>query len=926
MSNMIESTDKIVPVNISEEMKRSFIDYSMSVIISRALPDVRDGLKPVHRRILYTMHILKNTPTAPYKKSARIVGDTMGRFHPHGDQAIYDALVRLAQPFSMRYPVVDGQGNFGSIDGDPPAAMRYTEVRMERLAMEMLADIEKETVDFVPNYDDKELEPAVLPTRVPYLLVNGATGIAVGMATHIPPHNLGEIIDALIAILKNPALEFKDLLQYVKGPDLPTGGIILGRSGIVNAFRTGRGNIIVRGTVEIEEIKGDRQAIIIKEIPYLVKKAEFIEKIANLVKDKIIDGIADIRDESDKSGLRVVILLKKDTVPEIVLNHLYKRTHLQTSFGVNMIAIVDGRPRLLNLRELLDKFLEHRRQVILRRSEFELREATEKREIVEGLGVASMDIDRVIKIIRSSRDPDEARARLQAHDFTGLGAFLERAGLTQEEIDQTQQQTSYRLSTRQAQAILEMRLQRLTGLQQDKLADEYRQLCVLIRQLKQLLSSEEMLRDLMIAEFSEIREKYADERRTVIIDDNGDINVEDLIQDEPMVITLTRSGYIKVMSVDLFRTQSRGGKGRRGAQLRDENDEVTHVMAVNALATVLFFTNTGRVFKNKAYCLPKASATSSGKAMVNFLHLQDGERVVAMMPVPAIESGYFIFFATKKGIVKKTDLMYYSNINQNGIIAISIDEGDSLIDARLTQGNHDILLATRNGFVTRFSETDVRSMGRSARGVRGIRLTGDDIVVSLAVVASEDANKTLLSISERGYGKRSPLADYTVHHRGARGLLSLRTGGRNGFLAAIKVVSDGDHVLLLTEKGTILRVKVANIRTISRLTKGVTIMQVEEDDAIQDITVLKAEDIRDSIDDDTEVSEVPEVSAEPESDEPEFEEGELQEDDIKDTELEEDKTQEDGPEERNDETQEKNLNDMKEKTDSDPSHEPYNPQ
>ncbi len=837
-----EERPSIVPVSISEEMQRSFLDYSMSVIVSRALPDVRDGLKPVHRRILYTMHLLKNSPTGPYKKSARIVGDTMGRFHPHGDLAIYDALVRLSQPFSMRYPVVDGQGNFGSIDGDPPAAMRYTEVRMARLATEMLADIEKETVDFIPNYDDKEMEPSVLPTRFPCLLVNGASGIAVGMATNIPPHNMTEIVNALIALLKEPGLDVRDLLQYVHGPDFPTGGTILGRAGIVDAFRTGRGRITMRGRVEIEELKNDRQALVITEIPYQVNKAQLIERIAELVKEKVIDGISDIRDESDKDGIRVVVFVKREAVADIVLNNLYKHTQLQTNFSVNMIAIVDGRPRLLNLKDLLEKFLEHRRQVIIRRSEFELREAMEKREIVEGLGVASMDIDRVIELIRTSKDADEARGRLQAHDFTGLGAFLERAGFNAEEVARAD--AHYRLTERQAQAILDMRLQRLTGLQQEKLAGEYRQLTDQIRHLEALLASEELLRELMIAELTEIREKYGDERKTEILEDSGDLDTEDLIEDVPLILTFTRSGYIKTMPVDMFRAQGRGGKGKRGAQLRDDDDVVTHILALTARSTVLFFTNTGRVFKEKAYCLPKSGPTSCGRPLVNFLRLQEHERVVAMMPVPAIESGYYIFFATRRGVVKKTELMYYSNINQNGIIAVSIDEGDDLIDARLTTGGHDVLLATHTGLVARFPETDVRPMGRAARGVRGIGLRGLDHVVSLAILDPDEHEKTVLSISERGFGKRSPAPDFSVHHRGGKGLLGIRTNERNGFLAAAKVVSEGDHLIALTEKGNLIRVAISQIRVISRLTMGFTIMKLPADDTIRDITILPAEHIR----------------------------------------------------------------------------------
>ncbi len=838
MSNsFFENEDTTIqPVNIVKEMQRSFLDYSMSVIVSRALPDVRDGLKPVHRRILYTQHILKNTPSSSYKKSARIVGDTMGRFHPHGDSAIYDALVRLSQPFSMRYPLVDGQGNFGSVDGDPAAAMRYTEVRMDKMALEMLTDIDKETVDFIPNYDDKELEPSVLPNRVPNLLVNGASGIAVGMATNIPPHSLKEIVDALITVLKEPHVELKELMGLVKGPDFPTGGTIYGTQGIWNAYQTGRGKVIVRANVEVETLKNDREALVITEIPYQVNKAMLVTKIADLVKNKIIEGISDIRDESDKRGMRIVIFLKKDAFSEIVLNRLYKLTQLQTTFGVNMIAIVDGKPQLMNLKTVLHKFLEHRRQVILRRTEFQLREALARQEIVEGLGVASLNISEVIERIRTSANPDEARERLMAFDFTGYDAFVERAGIDPALRDPAK--TPYRLTERQAKAILEMRLHRLTGLQQERLVEEFRGLITTISELRAILENEAVLVEEIVRELMEIREKYGDERRTTIIEASGELTVEDLIEDEHMVLTLTKSGYIKSTPADLYKAQNRGGKGRKGAQLRDDDDMLTHVIAATALKTILFFTNTGRVFKEKMYSLPKGGPNSKGKAIINFLGLQDEERIVTMLSVPDMEADDFIFFATRNGIVKKTSISQFANINQNGIIAIKIDEGDRLINARLTDGQRHILLGTSSGLVMRFPEENVRPMGRNTRGVMGIRLRGDDSVVEVSVLDPASEEESVLSISERGFGKRTLASEFTPHNRGGKGLISLQTTDRNGSMASCMVVREGQHLIVLTEQGVLIRLPIAHIRLQSRNTQGVTIMRLDPEDRIMDITLL----------------------------------------------------------------------------------------
>jgi DNA gyrase subunit A len=831
-----ENSGNIIPVSIVKEMQSSFLDYSMSVIVSRALPDVRDGLKPVHRRVLYTMHILKNTPGAAYKKSARIVGDTMGRFHPHGDSSIYQALVRLSQPFSMRYPMVDGQGNFGSIDGDSAAAMRYTEVRMAKMAMEMLRDIDKETVDFIPNYDDQEMEPSVLPTKVPNLLINGASGIAVGMATNIAPHNLSEIIEALFILLNDKEADLLQLMSVVKGPDFPTGGVIYGRDGIYNAFKTGRGKVKVRARIDIEDLPNDREALIVTEIPYQVNKSMLVSKIADLVKNKLIEGISDIRDESDKSGMRIVIFLKRDAMSEIVLNKLYKMTQLQNTFSVNNIAIVDGRPMLMNLKTLLTKFLEHRRQVILRRTEYQLNEASKRREIVEGLGVASLNITEVIALIRESSTPLEAQEKLMKFNFTGYGPFLEKAGLSDEEVAQAI--NPYKLSERQTKAILEMRLHRLTGLQQEKLGTEYKDLRELISKLLALLQSEELLTQEIINELTEIKEKYGDERRTEIVESSGDITVEDLIEDEAMVITLTKSGYIKSTQALNFKAQKRGGRGKKGAKTRDDEDIVVNVIAASALKTILFFTNTGRVFKNKAYRLPKGGPNSRGKAIINVLGLQNDEKVVAMLPVPDMEAAFNILFATKMGIVKKTPISLFANINQNGIIAIKIDEGDHLINARITDGNQDVLLATTEGLVTRFPESNVRATGRSTRGVKGIRLRGANRVVELGILDPADEEVTILSVSERGFGKRSRASEYTPHHRGGKGLISIKTSERNGNMVSCMVVRNDDEIFVLTEKGTLIRLEVGKISLVSRNTLGVTLMKLPEGDRIIDITLL----------------------------------------------------------------------------------------
>ncbi|MDA3863846.1 MAG: DNA gyrase subunit A [Deltaproteobacteria bacterium] len=832
-----EKRSNVIPINISEEMQKSFLDYSMSVIVSRALPDVRDGLKPVHRRILYTMHILKNTPNSSYKKSARIVGDAMGRFHPHGDSAIYDALVRLSQDFSMRYPLVDGQGNFGSIDGDPAAAMRYTEVRMDKISLELLRDIEKNTVNFVPNYDEKEMEPTVLPTRIPNLLINGVSGIAVGMATNIPPHNLTEIVNALLAQLEDPDIDLRGLMQFVKGPDFPTGGIIFGRKGIWDAFNTGRGRVVMRGKVEIEERAKKRQALIVSEIPYQVNKAKLIMRIAELVKEKILDGITDIRDESDKRGMRIVIMLRSDAIPEIIENKLYKHTRLQKSFSSNMIAINSGRPSLMNLKKILARFLQHRKDVIVRRTRYELNRALKRKEIVEGLGVASMDIDEVIELIKSSANPEEAEGKLMNHNFTGYGKFLERAKVPKELI--LKAPDPYLLNNRQAKAILAMRLHRLTGLQQEKLADEFKELTEKIIDYRSLLGDPLLLKEKIKEELIKIRDRYGDERKTIIIEASGELGMESLIDDARMVITLTKKQYIKRTPSNIYRAQRRGGKGRKGAVMRDDEDTVTQVLVASAHKTILFFTNSGRVFKKKVYNLPEGNPNSRGKNLINFLGLQKDEKIVAMLPVPDLESKNFIFFCTRNGIVKKTQISYYSNINKNGIIAIKIDEGDKLINARITDGSQHIILSTKNGYAIRFPETKVRSMGRATRGVIGINLRSGDEVVELSVFDPNDEQATVLSVSTRGFGKRSPAEEYTPHNRGGKGMITLQTSKRNGPLASSMIVHDEDHLIALTRKGIIIRLEVAKIRVQSRNTQGVTLMKLAEDDLIRDISLVQ---------------------------------------------------------------------------------------
>ncbi len=834
-------------LNIEDEMRSSFLDYAMSVIISRALPDARDGLKPVHRRILYAMNELRNTHTQPYKKSARVVGDVIGKYHPHGDQAVYDALVRLAQDFSMGYRLVDGQGNFGSVDGDSPAAMRYTEVRMQKLASELLADIDKETIDWVPNYDDKEQEPGVLPSKIPNLLLNGAVGIAVGMATNIPPHNLTELVDATIALVDDGDLDIRALAQIVRGPDFPTGGQIIGRSGILQAYASGRGSIVVRACCEIEEDEKGREAIVVTEIPYQVNKARLIERIAELVRDKKIEGISDVQDYSDRTGMRIWIQIKRDSAGQVVLNNLYKMTDLQTSFGVNMIAIVNGRPQLLNLRDALLVFIDHRRQVVTRRSRFELRKAMERREIVEGLGVAVDAIDRVIAIIRGSADPDAAKDALMAEPLQGYASFLARCGRPESEIEAARQ-GPYHLSERQARAILDMRLQRLTGLEREKIEGEYKELCVEIARLEAILADSTLLMKVIRDELVAVRHEYGDpegqgagdgapgskgSRRTQIIEGEEEIDPIDLVADDSMVVMLTRNGYIKRLPSEEYRVQGRGGKGVKGGGGRDGDDFVTEVLEATAHATVLMFTNTGRVFRKRVYELPLGKRDRAGKALVNFLELRDGEKVIELLPYRPEESTAddHIVTATKNGYIKRTALSEYENIRTTGLIAVVIDDDDELIAVRFTDGKQHLIMSSAEGMAIRFDENDVRPMGRQARGVRGMGLREGDTVVAMDSVAPE-SDEDLLTVCENGYGKRTPVSEYRGQSRAGLGLITIKVTGRNGKVVGSLLVRAEDQLLVVTSGGKVIRTRVDEISVLGRNTQGVRIIRIDDGERV----------------------------------------------------------------------------------------------
>ena len=793
-------------IRIEDEIKHSYLDYAMSVIIGRALPDVRDGLKPVHRRILYAMRELGNDWNKPYKKSARIVGDVIGKYHPHGDAAVYDALVRMAQAFSMRFVLVDGQGNFGSVDGDPPAAMRYTEVRLNKLAHEFLNDLDKETVDFTPNYDSSLEEPSVLPTLVPNLLINGSSGIAVGMACNIPPHNLSEIIDGLIAVIDDPQVDLQRLLSIIPGPDFPTGGLVYGSAGIRQAYATGKGLIKVRARVELEAVNGDDQRIVITELPFQVNKARLLERIAELVKQKRIEGIRDIRDESDREGMRVAIDLKRDENAEVMLNNLYKFTNMEVTFGINMLGIVHNRPELLSLKEILEHFLEHRRTVVLRRTAFQLRRAEERGHILEGLKIALENLDAIIELIKRAPNPKEARVQLMEQ---------------------------YGLSEKQAQAILDMRLQRLTGLERQKILEEYRDILEEIARLRKILEDETLLMSLVRQELLQLKEEYADGRRTEIVQDVQELELIDYITEEDMVVTVSHAGYIKRSPVHLYRSQRRGGKGRTGTRPRQE-DFVELLFVASTHDYLLFFTNLGLIHWLKVYQIPEASPLSRGKAIVNLLQLQESERVATILPVREFETDMYVVMATRKGVVKKTDLMAYGKPRAGGIIALKIDEDDELICARITDGRQQLFFTTRAGKSLRVRENEIRPMGRVARGVKGMAVNGSSLV-GMEVISEE---ATILTVSENGFGKRTETREYPLRRRGGKGVLSMRTTERNGPVVGFRQVGENDEIMLITDRGRIIRMMVNEISVIGRATQGVRLIDIEPDERVVDLASL----------------------------------------------------------------------------------------
>lgn len=812
---MNEEYNKVVPINIEDEMKKSYIDYAMSVIVGRALPDVRDGLKPVHRRILYAMNELGMTADKSFRKSARIVGDVLGKYHPHGDSAVYDAMVRMAQDFSTRYLLVNGHGNFGSIDGDGAAAMRYTEVKMSKISMEMLRDINKDTVDFTLNFDETQKEPTVLPSRYPNLLVNGSSGIAVGMATNIPPHNLGEVIDATIHQINHPDCTVDDLMYYIKGPDFPTGGTILGKDGIKSAYRTGRGRIRVRAKVNIEEISASRHRIVITEIPYMVNKSKMIEKIADLVKEKKVEGISDLRDESDRNGIRVAIDLKRDVNAEIILNQLYKHTQLQETFGVIMLALDKNQPKVMTLKEILVKYIEYQKEVIIRRTEFDLKKAEDRAHILEGLIIALDNIDRVIAIIRGSKTGDEAKNGLMSE---------------------------FALSEKQAQAILDMRLQRLTGLEREKIETEFKELQIRIAELKAILGSELKVLEVIKEEMSEIREKFADDRRTTFEVDYDDISMEDLIEEEDVVITMTHVGYVKRIPADTYTAQKRGGKGITALSTRD-NDFVKHLFTTTTHHYILFFTNKGKVYRLKAYEIPDASRTARGTAIVNILQLEPNEKVTTVIPIKEFTDDWFLLMATRKGIIKKTDLTEYDSSRKTGLIAINLNDDDELIAVKLTDGSKEIVMGTKDGYAIRFSENDVRSVGRTAIGVRGIFLRADDEVVGMDLI--EDT-LYVLNVSENGYGKITRADEYRIQNRGGKGIQTYKITPKTGSIVGIMVCNKEKEIMMINNQGIVIRLEISGISVMGRSTQGVRLMKLDKTEQIVTIAeVINEEEIDD---------------------------------------------------------------------------------
>ena len=825
-----EIARSVVPVNIEDEMRQSYMDYAMSVIVGRALPDVRDGLKPVHRRVLFAMNVVGNDYNKPYKKSARIVGDVIGKYHPHGDSAVYDTIVRMAQHFSLRYVLVDGQGNFGSVDGDAPAAMRYTEIRMSRIAHELLQDIDKETVDYIPNYDGAEHEPVVLPTRVPNLLVNGSSGIAVGMATNIPPHNLSEVINACIALLENENLSIDELLEYIPGPDFPTAGIINGSQGIEEAYRTGRGRIYMRARSHVEtDEKAGQSAIIITELPYQVNKAKLQEKIAELVREKKLSGIRELRDESDKDGMRLVIELRRGEVPEVVLNNLYQFTALQSVFGINLVALDEGRPRLMTLKEILEAFVRHRREVVVRRTLYELRKARARAHILEGLAAALANIDPMIELIRKSGTPAEAKRGLLGTTWQPgvVTALLERVGADMSRPDELPPELGlgadgYRLSDAQAQAILDLRLQKLTGLEQEKIITEYQELLDRIGDLLDVLARPQRLLEVIRTELEEIRERYGDARRTEIVEDQLALTMEDLITEQDVVVTLSHAGYAKTQPLDDYRPQRRGGRGKSATSVKDE-DFVDKLFIASTHDTLLCFSSLGRLYWLKVYQLPRASRAAKGKPIVNLLPLDEGERINAVLPIREFSDDLYVFMATQNGTVKKTSLTSFSRIRPSGIRAIELTEGNRLVNVELTDGEHDVMLFSDAGKVIRFSETQVRPMGRVARGVRGMRLGPEDKVISL-IIARE--SKAILTATENGYGKRTLLEDYRLTGRGGQGVISIQINERNGRVVGAQIVAEDDELMLISDQGTLIRMKAGDVSMVGRNTMGVKLVNL----------------------------------------------------------------------------------------------------
>ena len=845
---MNQFAKETIPISLEDEMKRSYLDYAMSVIVGRALPDVRDGLKPVHRRVLFAMHELNNDFNKPYKKSARIVGDVIGKYHPHGDTAVYDTIVRMAQDFSLRYMLVDGQGNFGSVDGDNAAAMRYTEIRMSKIAHELLEDIDKETVNFGPNYDGSEQEPLIMPARIPNLLINGSSGIAVGMATNIPPHNLNEVVNACLLLLEKPESSIDALIKLIPAPDFPTAGIIHGTSGVKEGYRTGRGRVVMRGRTHVEKLdKGNREALIVDELPYQVNKKTFIEKIAELVNDKKIEGISDLRDESDKSGMRVVIELKRGENPDVILNNLYKQTQLQDSFGMNMVALIDGQPKLLNLKQILDAFLRHRREVTTRKTVFELRKARERGHMLEGLAVALANVDEMIKIIKAAPTPPDAKRELIARTWktsvveamlNGAAMEFSRPEGLSKEFGLTD--SGYKLSDVQAQEILQLRLQRLTGLEQEKIVNEYKEIMNVITDFLDILATPARVTAIIVDELKAIKDQYGDKRRSEIVENALDLSTEDLITPEDVVVTLSHTGYIKSQVLDEYRAQKRGGRGKQAATTKDD-DFIDKMFVANTHDNILCFSSRGQVYWLKVYEVPQGSRTSRGKPIVNLFPLQEGEKINAILPIKEFDDKHYIFMATALGTVKKTPLTDFSNPRKSGIIAINLDDNDFLIGAEITDGSNDIVLVSNGGKAVWFDEEDVRSMGRNTRGVRGMKLQEDQQVLSL-LIASDD-QQSMLVATENGYGKRTVLSDFRHSGRATQGVKAIQVSERNGLVVAAKLVNDEDEIMLITTGGVLIRTRVSGIRELGRATQGVTLINLGENEKLSGLEkIVEADD------------------------------------------------------------------------------------